>query len=184
MAVLVVLAVRLVVALVVADEVVQREPVMGADEVHRGPGLASGGSENLARAGHRARQRRQLAGIAAPVGADGVAELVVPLAPAGREAADLITAAADIPGFGDELHLGQHRILTDGPQKAGLLREVMRVAGQRRSKIEAEPVDVVRLDPMAQRVEHHLKDARMAEVERVSGARRIPGEARVLGRSL
>jgi hypothetical protein len=40
MAVLIVLAVGLVVALVVADEIVQGEAVMGGDEVHRGPRLA------------------------------------------------------------------------------------------------------------------------------------------------
>ena len=40
-AVLVVLAVGLVMFLVIGDAVVQREAVVGSDEVHAGPGLAA-----------------------------------------------------------------------------------------------------------------------------------------------
>ncbi len=49
-AVLIILAVRLVVALVVADEIAQREPVVRRDELHGRPRVAAAGFENLSRA--------------------------------------------------------------------------------------------------------------------------------------
>jgi hypothetical protein len=44
--------------------------------------------------------------LAAPEIAHGVAEFVVPLGPARREAADLIAAGTAIPRLGDQFHSG------------------------------------------------------------------------------
>ena len=49
MAVAVVLAVRLVVLVVVGDEVVEREAVMRGDEIDAGPGLAAAAVEQVGR---------------------------------------------------------------------------------------------------------------------------------------
>src|SRR5262249_54000565 len=40
-------------------------------------------------------------------------------------------------------------------------------------EIETESVDVTNLDPVTQRIHHHLQHARMAEVERISAAREV-----------
>ena len=105
LAVAVVLAVRVVVLLVVRDEVGQREAVVGGDEVDRrgrssGVGLVEVGAPR--EAGAELRQRRRLA---APEVADRVAVAAVPLGPLRREVADLVAALADVPGLGDQLDL-------------------------------------------------------------------------------
>src|SRR5215212_2480458 len=126
-AVVVVLAVRLVVALVVADEVLQREPVVGGDEVHRGPGLASRRLEDLARAGHHLRDPGELARLAAPECPDAVPVLVAPPGPADRKPAYLISAGADIPRLRDELDAAQGWVLHAGLQERRAVRKVVRI---------------------------------------------------------
>src|SRR5436305_372297 len=99
MAVLVVLAVRLVVPVVVGDEVIEREPVMRGDEVDAGPGFAAAVIENVAGSA-KARSERARRGLAAPEVAHRIAEFVVPLRPPRREAAHLVAARATIPRLG------------------------------------------------------------------------------------
>src|SRR5215211_2479522 len=146
-AVLVVLAVGLVVALVVADQVLQRETVVRADVVDRRVGLPARRLEDLPRSGHDPRQRRQLVWVAAPETARDIAELVVPFAPARRKAADLVAAGTEVPGLGNELHLAQDRVLPDGSEETRTVREVEWIAGERGGEIEAEAINVVVLDP-------------------------------------
>ena len=52
-------------------------------------------------------------------------------------------------------------------------------ARQRGGEIEAKAVDVADLDPVAQRVHHHLQHARMGEVDRTAAAGEIVVEARI-----
>src|SRR6185503_5410213 len=87
------LAVRVVVLVVVRDEVVEREAVVGGDEVDARPGLAAALVEGVGR-GAKAWRERLHGGFGAPVVAHRVAELVVPLRPARREAADLVAPRA------------------------------------------------------------------------------------------
>src|SRR5665647_3372686 len=104
---LVVLAVDVVVAtLGSADLVVVRD-----DEVDRGdraPGRV------LVQVAGSCQTRGKLAqgcSLAAPEVAHSVAELAVPLGPQRREVADLVAAIAEVPRLGNELDLGDHRIL-------------------------------------------------------------------------
>src|SRR5207237_7240796 len=122
MAILVVLAVRLVVPLVVGDEIVESEPVMGSDEVDAGPGLAAAVVENVAR-GAKARSERARRGLAAPEIAHRIAEFVVPLGPARREATHLISARTAIPRLGDQLDRAQLRVLAAGLEEPALIIE-------------------------------------------------------------
>src|SRR5262249_23617530 len=112
-AVAIVLAVRLVVLLVVADEVVQRETVMRGDEVDAGPGPAAALVEQVGRPGQPPRDVADQPAVTAPESAHRVSELVVPLRPARRKTADLIAAEADIPRLCDQLYPRQHGILPD-----------------------------------------------------------------------
>src|SRR5580700_3970051 len=111
MAVLIVLAIRLVVLIVVRDEVVEREAVVRGDEIDAGPRLAAAAGKGIGGRGNARGKFRQLAVITLPVCAYRVAELVVPLCPAGRETADLVAAGTDIPRLSNHLHLRQHRVL-------------------------------------------------------------------------
>src|SRR5207302_7650920 len=93
MAILVVLAVRLVVPLVVGDQIVEREPVMGGNEIDAGPWLAAAVIENVAR-GAKAWSESARWGLAAPEVAHRIPVFVIPLGPTRREAAHLVPARA------------------------------------------------------------------------------------------
>ena len=98
------LAVRLVVLVVVGNEIVQGETVMGGDEVDRRPGSTPLVPEDVRRTGKPAAELRDQAGIALPEPTNRIAERGVPFRPAGRKAAKLIPVRADIPRLGDQLH--------------------------------------------------------------------------------
>ena len=59
----------------------------------------------------RVREVADQVAVAAPEAARGLAVEVVPFRPAGRKAADLIAAGADVPWLGDQLDVGEHRVL-------------------------------------------------------------------------
>jgi hypothetical protein len=180
-AVAVVLAVGLVVAQVVADQVGSVKPSWRDDVVDRL-------QRRAARAGRGPTSRQALRELAAravaaqPEGARGVAEAVVPLQPAAREAAHLVAAGADVPGLGDQLDAGQHRVLQHGALKKGPSRsKPVIAAAQHRRQVEAEAVDVHLLHPVAQAVHHQLQHARVAHVQRVAAAAPVLVAVRAVG---
>ena len=168
-AVVVVLAVRLVVLRLVADEVVEREAVVGGDEVDAGVRLASGAGIEVGRAAEPIGELGRLAADPLPEAAHAVAVLAVPLRPADREVADLVAAGTDVPRLGDQLHLADDRVLVDDVEEAAELVDVVQLARQRRGEVEAEAVDVHLGDPVAQRVHDQLEHPRAGGVERVAG---------------
>ena len=178
--VLVVLEVGLVVLLVVGDEVVEREAVVGGDEVDRRERVAAVALVEVAGAGE-ARRELVHARLPAPEVAHRVAIDAIPLRPQDREVADLVTARADVPRLGDQLHLGQDRVLVDDVEEAGEAVDVVELARERAGEVEAEAVDVALVDPVAQRVHDQPQHARMDGVERVPGAREVHVEVRVVG---
>ena len=179
-AVAVVLAVGLVVLVVVADQIVQREAVVGGDEIDAGVGLAAAVLVEVAGAGKAPGEIADQAAVALPVGAHGVAVAVVPLGPAGGKIADLVAALAQVPGFGDQLDLGQHRVLQQDVEEGAEPVDLMQFARQGRGQIEAEAVDVHLQHPVAQRVHDQLQHARMLQVERVAAAGVIHVVARIV----
>src|ERR1700729_2167892 len=98
--------------------------------------------EQVGRTGHPARDFADQAAFAAPVAPHRAAIAVVPLRPLRWKPADLIAAHAEIPGFGDELHRRQHRVLPDGGEEGAVAVEATRPARQRGGEVEAEAVDV------------------------------------------
>ena len=178
-AVLVVLAVRLVVLVVVGDEIVQREAIVRGDEVDRGPRLPPAALEQIRR---RAQPRRERAGgrVPCPEAPGRVAELIVPLRPARRKAADLVAPGPAVPRLRDQLDGLQDRILAARLEESALIVEPVRLAREDRPEVEAEPVDVRFGDPVAQAVGHHLDHARMTQVQRVPGAGVVDVEARLI----
>ena len=179
MAVAVVLAVRLVVLVVVGDEVAKRKAVVGGDEVDARPGLSAAKVERVGRSAE-ARRERLRGPVAAPEVAHVIAKPVVPLRPAGGKAAHLIAARTAVPRLGDELDLGEQRILADHLQKSALGVEAVGLARQDRPQIEAESVDPRFAHPIAQAVHDHLYDAGVAKIEGVPGARVVDVEARLI----
>ena len=105
-------AIGLVVFFVVAVEVVQGETVMAGDEVDRGVFAAVEGVIEVVRTGQAVGDDRGQAAVALEETAQFVAVAAVPFRPAApvRETADLVQAAG-VPGFGDQLDIGQDRVV-------------------------------------------------------------------------
>src|SRR6185437_5671065 len=80
-AVLVVVAIRLVMLLAIADEIVERESVMGCDEVDRSGRCPTFTLVQVARSGDAIRKVRELPAISFPETTGGVAILAVPFGP-------------------------------------------------------------------------------------------------------
>ena len=179
LAVPVVLPVGFVVLLVVGHQVVQGEAVVAGDEVDGGAGPPAGVFVEVRRAGQPGGELAQGGGLAAPVVADGVAVLAVPLRPQPREVADLVAALADVPGLGDQLDLADDRILLDQVEERRQPVDVVELAGQRRGQVEAEAVHVHLQHPVAQRVHDQLQGVGIAGVEAVAGAGEVLVQAQV-----
>ncbi len=143
---------------------------MRREEVDARPRLAAALVELVRRAADPRRHVPQQAAVALPVAAHVVAEPVVPLGPARREAADLIAARPAIPRLRDELHRVQHRVLAAGVEEAAALVEAVGLAAEDRGEVEAEAVDPASPSPVAQGIGDELQHPRMREVERVPGA--------------
>ena len=111
-----------------------------------------------------------LPGIAAPEPPHPVAVAVVPFGEGGGKTAQLIAARPDVPGLGDQLDAGQHRILPQRIEKAALRVKAMGLAPQHGGQIEAEAIDMAVLDPVAQRIHHQAQDRRPRQVQRVAGS--------------
>ena len=178
-AVAVVLAVRVVVLLVVRDEVAQREAVVRGDEVDRRERPLAVALVEIRRAAEARRELRD-ADRAAPEVAHRVAVDAVPLRPEDREVADLVAAGPDVPRLGDQLHLGEQRVLVDDVEERGEAIDVVELARERRREVEAEAVDVADVRPVAQRVHDQPQHARVHRVERVARAGEVHVVARVV----
>jgi hypothetical protein len=178
-AVPVLLSVRLVVLAVVRDEVVEREPVVARDEVDAGERRSSGPLIQVGAARNARGDCADEPGVAAHEPADVVAEAAVPLRPASpRERAELVEAPG-IPGLGDELRVTELvRKLSQRHYGRVLHHGAVGRSRQHRSEVEPEAVDVVRVDPVAEAVEHQLRADRVVDVERVAA----PGEVEQLAR--
>ena len=143
-AVAIVFLVRLVVLVLVADQIGEREAVVDGDMIDLACGPRP--SWRIAAPMRSARWPCRRAGRhRPPVAPQRLAIDVVPLRPAGRKAADLIAAKPDVPRFGDQLDVGENRILPDRGEEHAV-RVERRGAAERRGEIEAEAVDVEHLD--------------------------------------
>ena len=103
----------------------------------------------------------------------------IPLAPAGREAADLVTP--QVPGLRDHLKLAFGCQIPDLQQQRMLLEEPpllvpvgafegVRGPAQDRGQVESETVDAHHIGPVGERVDHQLLGGGDREVELVGAA--------------
>ena len=134
-------------------------------------GLPSAGLVQVARAGQPRGQQADHVRIAPPEAAQVVAVVAVPFGPAqAAERAHLI-AAGGVPRLGDDLRVGQQRVFGDRLDHRRIGHQLaVAVAAEDRRQIEAEAVDVIVVDPVAEAMEDHLADDRMVAVERVAAA--------------
>src|SRR6185437_3327798 len=163
------LAVRLVMLVLVRDEVGEGEAIVYGEKVDAVARLATGEIVNLGRTRNLAGECTDLARLAAPELADIVAESIVPLAELLAELADSVAARAWIPRLRDELALAQDRIRLDELQHLRVGIEA-RLAAEHGGKVEAEARHAHFLDPVAQTLDHQPLHGRMIAAQRVAGA--------------
>src|SRR5581483_8063779 len=134
----------------------------------------------IARSSDAIRQLANESPIALPVGAYGIAILVVPLGPADWEFSYLISTFAEIPWFRDQLHLRKHRVLMNDVEKRAQAVDLMQFSRKRGGKIEPETIDVHLQHPITQAVHDELQHTRMAHVQCVAGSGVIHVVARIV----
>jgi len=115
-------------------------------------------------------QLLQDAGITAPEPPYRVPVAVVPFGPAGAELAEAIAIGPDIPGFRDQFHAGEPRILPHRRQEAPRRIEAGSGPGESGREVEPKAVDMHDLHPIAKAVHYHLKHSRMLQIEGVARA--------------
>ena len=174
-------AIGFVVLVVVGNQVAEGEPVVGGDEVDAGPGMAGVGLVQIGAAGQAGGELAEGGGFAPPEVPHRIAVTAVPLRPQGGEVAHLVAAFADVPRFGDQLHLGDDGILLDQVEERRQPVDLVELAGQAGGQVEAEPVDVHLGHPVAQRVHDQLQGVRVAHVQAVPGPGGVVVETAVPG---
>jgi hypothetical protein len=178
------MTVRLVVLAVVGDEIVERETVVGSDEVHtliRAIRIRERIREEVVASVEPPHQRRDLALVAANETSDIVAKRAVPLRPVGtgESAAELV--AAEIPGLCNEPDVAQRRI---GPDRGDERRiaEVDRPVGspgEDRGQVEPKPVHMHLVHPVPQAVENERSNETVVRPDDVAGPGIIAVEATI-----
>src|SRR6266566_5591732 len=136
-AVAILLAVSFVMLGVVAHEIVKGEPVMRGHKIDAGVRLAAAARVQVARASDAVREFADQAAVALPIRANNVTILVIPFRPANRKFADLISAFAKIPGFGDELYLRENWVLMNDVEKCAQAIDFVQLACEGSCQIEA-----------------------------------------------
>src|ERR1035438_5988518 len=110
-AVAIVLAIVFVVLVVITHQILQREAVVGSYKIDAGVGTTATVSVEIARAGNAIREVSHEPAVPFPVGTHRVAIAIVPFRPAHGEVSHLIASFAEVPRFGNQLHLREHGIL-------------------------------------------------------------------------
>ena len=180
-AVLVALAVGRVMLLVVTDQVMQREAVVGRHVVDAGMRPAAPPLIEVAAAGQTERQAAHLVAVPLPEAAHGVPVGRVPFSPEDREVPDLIPALAEIPRFGNQFHLRQHRVLVDDIKERPQPIDLVEFTRQRRGQVEPEAIHVHLQHPVPQTVHNELERARVGHVQGIATAGVVHIVAAVVG---
>ena len=162
------LAVGQVVLGLVGHKVGQGEAVVGCDEVDAARGRAA--VEHVLRPGKAPRQHAEGKAVAAPEAAQVVAEAVVPLAPMGWKAAELIAARADVPRLGDEFQAAQLRVLIDRGEDGRMRIETVRSPRQCGGQVKAETRDPAKPAPGPQGVHRQAQRGRLLHRQGIPGA--------------
>ena len=164
----------------VGDDVGEGEAVVG-DDVVDALGRRRRAGEDVARAGDAGREFAAGARLAAPEMAHGVAEAVVPFAPAVGKIAEPIAFRPEIPRFGDHLGLRQDRIGGERLEQRRLLVEAPVATADRNREIETKAVEAAERHPAPERRERHGDDRRAIEREAIAAAGVVDVAPRIVG---
>src|SRR5882762_5363651 len=174
------LEIGFVMPLAVGNEVAEREAVVCRRKIDAGGGLAAVVPEHVAGTREPLRELADLPAVAPPERSNRVPVAVVPFRPARRKSTELIAAPAHVPGFGDQLDVGERGFGAQRLEKGAVLVEAVAFARQHRRQIESEPVHVHLFDPVFEAVDDQLTNLRVLAVDGVAAAGDVLIEALVL----
>src|ERR1035441_4989235 len=106
-------AINLVVLIVEANQVLHGEAVVSCDEIYTGVWTAAAMSIKITGPCNSIGQISDGSVVSLPVSSHRVAISIIPFSPSDWEVADLIAAFAEVPRFGNQFHLREHRVLMD-----------------------------------------------------------------------
>jgi len=159
-----------IVLVVVADKVEQGEAIVRGDEVHARRWGSEVVREKILAPGDAGGEFPGDAGVAPPETPHPVAVFSIQLGPIDGKIADLVTSVSEVPGFRDELHPREHRVLVHRLEKGGAPLVAVPRAAQLDGQVEAEPVHVHLLHPVAKAVHDEAQGPGMGEIEGVPAA--------------
>src|SRR6266404_519611 len=174
------LEIGFVVPLIVGNQIAEREAVMCRRKIDAGGGLAAVVPEHVAGTREPLHELADFSGVAPPEGADRIPVAVVPFRPARRKPPELIAAPAHVPGFGDQLDVGERGFGVQRLEEGAVLVEAVAVAAQHGRQIESEPIHVHFLDPVPEAVDDQFANLRVLAVDGVAAAGDVLVEALVL----
>src|SRR5580692_616641 len=154
---------------------------MRGNKVDAGVGTPATVRVQIARTGNAISQVPQKSSITLPIRTHRIPIAIVPFGPTYGEVSDLISSFAKVPGFGNQLDLGEYRILMDDVEESAQAIDLMKFPGESGSEVQAEAVHVHLKNPVAQTIHDQLQYTRMPHVQGVSGACVIPVIARIIG---
>ena len=146
-----------VVLLVVTDQVIEGEAIMGGDEVDGCGGAATIVCVQVGGTGQAGGEFTEGGRLTTPEITDGIAVLTVPFSPQWREITHLVSTFTNVPWLGDQLCLGYHRILLHQVEEGGQTVNIMELTCQGGGEVEAETINVHLRDPITQGVHEQLQ---------------------------
>ena len=138
---------------VVANQVMQRKAIVRGHEIDAGVRFTTAVLVQVAASTQsRCELRNGISAIPAPKLPDRIAILAVPLGPQHGEITYLISALTQIPGFGNQLDLRQHRVLVNDVEERSQAIDFVQLSCQARWQDRSEIRPRASLDPVSQTV--------------------------------
>ena len=130
---------------------------MRSDEIDRRPRAPAQCGEQVRVASDAAGDGPQWTVSIVPMVAYEITVPVIPFSPRSGERADLVAAGADIPRLGDELDLGENRVLGNSVEKDAMGIECAVASSCKRGcQVKSEPINMEFLYPIAKGIEGQL----------------------------
>src|SRR5271165_4619140 len=158
---------------VVGNEIVESEAIVGGHIVHAlvsVVGLGASVGKQIVAAVDAAKHFRNHAGVTFKETANIVTKSSVPLEPTRARKSATELKGTGVPWFRDETQPTEHRISGDFAEDGSMapVERTIGIAAKHGSEIEAEPVDMHFLFPIAQAVHDHLAHVALAEIQGIA----------------
>src|SRR5262245_2333471 len=155
---------------VIADDIGQSESLVGGHKVYTRVRTTSASAIEITTAGQTHSETSDQATVSFPKTSHSVAIFGVPFGPQNGKVSNLIAAFAQVPGFRDELHLRQHRVLMYNVKESSQPIHRMELPRQCGCQIEAKSIDMHVERPVTQAVHNQLQSMWVCHVQRIAAS--------------